>query len=490
MVAVFPYPARFFFDIIAVLNLLVLLNVILHFLQNKPILLSSLTHAFNEQVIFFLESNPIFLIVNSHELVSEVGSFFSHSFILLEEKFVLFIEIEEAFLPEGRLALLFVIFRWVLLVALLLIVLGRILFVPLLLVIFGRILIILYALLALGIIALLVVLRRIILRMVFALGILLLLALHVLVILLLLLLILKVLLVLGSSSSLRVPLRNWLSLLALWDRLSLRDWLPLGDSLWLCWLWGHLLRLGWLRGHLRYGLGLLFLLGLFWVGTRIRGLMIILWDRMALWVLILRRDMISLLIVISMLRGYGLSGMCMMDHIPLLLGRKRSLMSLNIVNLAILIDELLNMWWRNRVLDNLLGMVILLGHDCVVGRKDYLLLSLGLGNRGSLWLRNVLLRNLLRGTLLYLNHLLGRNLLLDLLRDSWLLPALSGIDRLADIGLRLGLINSLLLGNWFVDLRDNAALLWRYSSLHVVIRNHNRRITSPWMNHLLLALTT
>lgn len=101
MISVLPNPASFFLNIIAVLNLLVLLDVILHFLKNKSVLLSSLTHAFDQQVIFLLESDPIFLIINSHELVSEIGSLLGHSFVLLEEQFILLVKIKESFLPES-----------------------------------------------------------------------------------------------------------------------------------------------------------------------------------------------------------------------------------------------------------------------------------------------------------------------------------------------------------------------------------------------------
>lgn len=133
-------------------------------------------------------------------------------------------------------------------------------------------------------------------------------------------------------------------------------------------------------------------------------------------------------------------------------------------------------------------MVKLLSNHCMIGRKDDQLLFFSLGDRCSLWLRYVL-RDLC-GALLCLNHLLRRYLLWALLRDSLLLDALKGINRLTDIGLRLGLVNRLLLRNGLVDLRDDTSLLWRYPSLHVVIRNHYRRITSSWRHHLLLDLAT
>jgi hypothetical protein len=64
------------------------------------------------------------------------------------------------------------------------------------------------------------------------------------------------------------------------------------------------LRLRWLRRSLRDGLSLLLLLtGLWWVGCRvIWEMLVMLWNGVWLWVVILR-DMLGLLIVISLLRG-------------------------------------------------------------------------------------------------------------------------------------------------------------------------------------------
>jgi hypothetical protein len=47
MVAVLPDTTGLFFDVVAVLNLLVLLDVVLHLLQDESVLIPRLPHAFH-----------------------------------------------------------------------------------------------------------------------------------------------------------------------------------------------------------------------------------------------------------------------------------------------------------------------------------------------------------------------------------------------------------------------------------------------------------
>ena len=164
VVAVLPHPPRLLLYLVG-LDLLVLLDVLLHFLQNLRILVSGLHHVLDQQVIFFLQSHPVLLIVHSQELLSEETCIFGRPLVFPKKSLVLLVKIEESLLPERRLGLLLlVVFRRILLVALLLVVLWRILAVSLLFVVFRRILLIL-SLLTLLIIPLLIIFCRVLLSL-------------------------------------------------------------------------------------------------------------------------------------------------------------------------------------------------------------------------------------------------------------------------------------------------------------------------------------
>ena len=100
MIAMLPNPTSFFFDLIAILDLLIVFYVILHFLKDQRVLILGIGHSLSQLVILILEGEPFLLIVHVQELLGQEHCFFVDSFVLLEEDLVLVKEIEESILPQ------------------------------------------------------------------------------------------------------------------------------------------------------------------------------------------------------------------------------------------------------------------------------------------------------------------------------------------------------------------------------------------------------
>jgi hypothetical protein len=94
-----------------------------------------------------------------------------------------------------------------------------------------------------------------------------------------------------------------------------------------------------------------------------------LWDWLSLALLVLRRNMVSLLLLIVIPRRRGWILSCGKGRVALM--RLREILSLNILDLSMLVDVMLD--WTCNLLGNGLGVMVMLGNDSVIGKHSYLL---------------------------------------------------------------------------------------------------------------------
>ena len=71
LVAVLPHSPRLLLVFLVVVDVLVLVDRLLHLLQQHPILVPSFSHHLHQHVVFVLKSHPVVLVVHLQERLSQ-----------------------------------------------------------------------------------------------------------------------------------------------------------------------------------------------------------------------------------------------------------------------------------------------------------------------------------------------------------------------------------------------------------------------------------